>query len=67
MFIGLLLELGFGKLPLLVVEVGTTLGIDSGVVVADHDVLLCCLGGQSGLRSVKVVDAVASTRQVALA
>lgn len=32
----LLLEFRFGKLSLLVIEIGTTLGIDSGMVVADH-------------------------------
>ena len=33
----LLLEFGFGELLLLVVEIGASLGINSGVVVADHD------------------------------
>ena len=45
-FIVLLLEFCFGKLSFLVVEVCASLGVNSGMVVADHgfvvDVLSCC-------------------------
>jgi hypothetical protein len=37
--VGLLLELGFRKLLLLMTEVRTSLGIYSGVVVANHGCL----------------------------
>lgn len=42
MLIVLLLELGCRKLPLLVIEVRASLGIDSRIVVADHTVVVPC-------------------------
>lgn len=42
MLIVLLLELGCRKLPLFVVEVRASLGIDSRIVVADHTVVVPC-------------------------
>ena len=69
-FIVLLLELGLCKLSFLVIQVRTALGIDSGVIVANHVVvvILLLLYGSCGLvrRSVKVADAVASTRTLGL-
>jgi hypothetical protein len=46
MFIVLLLEICFGKLSLLVIEICTALGFNSRVIVADHSVtvgILCCI------------------------
>ena len=49
MVILLLLKLCICELPLLVVEVGTSLGIDARVIVSDHDVgfvhFFCCVVG----------------------
>jgi len=39
-FVVLLLEFCFGKLPLLVVKISAALGVNSGIVVADHGVAI---------------------------
>jgi len=47
-FVVLLLEFCFGELPLLVVEISAALGVNPGIVVADHGVAVVAVLAKFG-------------------